>query len=112
MKCSARDAWSIHSRMGIEHTLSPRVGCLARYVQIGTEEELGAGCFGRIPSQKSYVRLLDAFEAVFRTVEACMKHACITSETLGGHFTRFDLSDMTPNKDIKQFLKISIARSC
>ena len=89
--------YHIRKKWESQHTLSAAEwDVLAQYVQIGTEEEAQEPplLWPAIPSRESYLRLLDAFEAVYQNRKKhASKHAWYYFGNLGGHFTEVRLSD-------------------
>ena len=89
--------YRIRKKWESQHTLAaPEWDVLAQYVQIGTEEEAQEPplLWPAIPSRESYLRLLDAFEAVYQNRKKhASKHAWYYFGNLGGHFTEVRLSD-------------------
>lgn len=89
--------YRIRKKWESQHTLSaPEWDVLAQYVQIGTEEEAQEPplLWPAIPSRESYLKLLDAFEAVYQNRKKhASKHAWYYFGNLGGHFTEVRLSD-------------------
>src|SRR5229473_6011516 len=87
----------IRKKWESQHTLSAAEwDVLAQYVQIGTEEEAQEPplLWPAIPSRESYLRLLDAFEAVYQNRKKhASKHAWYYFGNLGGHSTDVRLSD-------------------
>src|SRR2546429_412781 len=89
--------YHIRKKWESQHTLSAAEwDVLAQYVQIGTEEEAQEPplLWPAIPSRESYLRLLDAFEAVYQNRKKhASKHAWYYFGNLGGHFTRRRLNN-------------------
>jgi len=89
--------YHIRKKWESQHTLSAAEwDVLAQYVQIGTEEEAQEPplLWPAIPSRESYLKLLDAFEAVYQNRKKhASKHAWYYFGNLGGHFTEVRLSD-------------------
>src|SRR5260370_766077 len=89
--------YHIRKKWESQHTLSAAEwDVLAQYVQIGTEREAQEPplLWPAIPSRESYLKLLDAFEAVYQNRKKYVsKHAWYYFGNLGGHFTDVRLSD-------------------
>ena len=89
--------YHIRKKWESQHTLSAAEwDVLAQYVKIGTEREAQEPplLWPAIPSRESYLKLLDAFEAVYQNRKKHVsKHAWYYFGNLGGHFTDVRLSD-------------------
>lgn len=87
----------IRKRWEAEQALEPAQWVLlSDYIQIGAEDERQTPPILRpaIPSQRTFLALLDSFEAIYRNRrDANSKEAWYYFSSLGGHETRLTLSD-------------------